>query len=136
MFNSVPDIFSHYYQCLSESGIVILEITWCQALPLRSPKWNLRFGSCMSFSWNFGLSHIWFLGHILLLNWFLLFLTCFRHCSFLHACCLIVLWQFLNMRSVAGVLSSFLGLHNQAVPMLAYNCVWGWVEPSLPLFSC
>ena len=91
VFNNVPDIFSYYCQCLSESGIVILEITWCLALPLRSPEWNLWFGSCVSFSWNFGLSHIWFLRHTLLLNRFLLFLTCFRHCSFLHAWCLIVL---------------------------------------------
>ena len=62
---------------LSESGIVILEITWCLALPLRSPEWNLWFGSCVSFSWNFGLGHIWFLRHTLLLNRFLLFLNCF-----------------------------------------------------------
>ena len=55
VFNSVPDhLQSLYHQCLSESGIVILEITRCQALPLRPPEWNLRFGSSVSFSWNFG----------------------------------------------------------------------------------
>ena len=52
MFDGVLDILSHYCQYFSESGIVIFEITRCQALPLRSPEWNLRFGSCMSLSWS------------------------------------------------------------------------------------
>ena len=68
--------------------------------------------------------------YTLLLNWFPLLLTCSTTVS---SCLLGVSFfcsNFFNVFSVAGVPSSFLGLHNQAAPVLAYNCVWGWIEPS------
>ena len=88
--------------------------------------------------WNFRLNNIWFrYHHTLLRGQFNLLVGLSGHHHFRYAwfiiMCVTILWQFLYMRCIAGVLGSSWRLHDQAVPMLVHHSLRTWFKTGCEL---